>query len=165
VVDASPEDGAPIEMAPGGVHRVLEAIGAGALLLAMATDAIAVIGRHAGFSFLGAIELFQVFAVVATSAAIVLTTLSKRHAAVHILTEYVAPPRKLWLDRAGLAAGALSFALLCAGSLWVAGDLWNTHEMTELLGIPLRWFRLVWIVSAGTVTVLFLSSLVRSFQR
>ena len=164
-MDASPEDGAPGEMPPEGAHRILEAIGAGALLLAMATDAIAVVGRHAGFSFLGAIELFQVFAVVATSAAIVLATLSQRHAAVHILTEYVAPPTKLWLDRAGLAAGALSFALLSAGSLWVAGDLWDTHEMTELLGIPLRWFRLVWIVAAGTVTVLFLHSLIRSFRR
>ena len=160
-MDASPEDSAPI----GRVHRALQALGASALLLAMATDAVAVIGRHAGFSFLGAIELFQVFAVVATSVAIVLATLSQRHAAVHILTEYVSPGTKLWLDRAGLAAGALSFALLCAGSVWVAGDLWGTHEMTELLGIPLRWFRLVWIISAGTVTWLFLRSLVRSFRR
>ena len=160
-MDASPEDSAPI----GRVHRALQALGAGALLLAMATDAVAVIGRHAGFSFLGAIELFQVFAVVATSVAIVLATLSQRHAAVHILTEYVSPETRLWLDRAGLAAGALSFALLCAGSVWAAGDLWGTQEMTELLGIPLRWFRLVWIVSAGTVTCLFLRSLVRSFRR
>jgi TRAP-type C4-dicarboxylate transport system permease small subunit len=164
-VDASPEDSAPTGASTGRGHHLLQAVGAGALLLAMATDAIAVIGRHAGFSFLGAIELFQIVAVVATSVAIVLATLSQRHAAVHILTEYVSPPTKLWLDRAGLAAGALSFALLCAGSVWVAGDLWETHEMTELLGIPLRWFRLVWIVSAGTVTVLFLRSLALSFRR
>lgn len=160
-MDASPDDSAP----KGRGYHLLQAVGAGALLFAMATDAIAVIGRHAGFSFLGAIELFQIFAVVATSVAIVLATLSQRHAAVHILTEYVSPPTKLWLDRAGLAAGALSFALLCAGSIWVATDLWDTHEMTELLGIPLRWFRLVWIFSAGAVTLLFLRSLVRSFRR
>lgn len=160
-MDASPEENA----STGRGHRLLQAVGAGALLMAMATDAIAVIGRHAGFSFLGAIELFQIFAVVATSVAIVLATLSQRHAAVHILTEYVSPPTKLWLDRAGLAAGALSFALLCAGSVWVAADLWDTHEMTELLGIPLRWFRLVWILAAGAVTLLFLRSLVRSFRR
>jgi len=160
-VDASPEDNVPT----GRARSMLQMIGAAALLLAMATDATAVIGRHAGFSFLGAIELFQVFAVVATSVAIVLATLSERHAAVHILTEHVSPGTKLWLDRAGLAAGALSFALLCAGSVWVAGDLWDTHEMTELLGVPLRWFRLVWIVSAGLVTCLFLRGLVRSFRR
>jgi TRAP-type transport system small permease protein len=147
---------------PGRWERVLGAVGAVALLTMMATDALAVIGRHAGFAVIGAIEVFQVCAVIATSAAVIIATLGERHAAVHVLTEYVAPATRALLDRVGRLAGALSFVLLCGGSAWVLADLWGTREMTELLGIPLRWFRLAWIIAAGAVATIFI---VRAFRR
>ncbi|MES2441326.1 MAG: TRAP transporter small permease subunit [Pseudomonadota bacterium] len=148
----------------GRLARIVAGIGSAALLVAVATDAIAVIGRHTGIAFLGAIELFQMAALTATSAAIVLTTLSGRHAAVHILTEHVsARPRRLILA-AGHLTSALAFVLLCAGSMWVAADLWPTHEMTELLGIPLRVFRLMWIGCSALVAGLFLLRFVRELR-
>lgn len=160
-MDDTPADDLP----PGRLTRIVSGAGSAALLVAMATDATAVLGRHTGFAFLGSIEIFQVAAVVATSAAIVLATIFDRHAAVHILTEHVAErPRRLIVG-AGQLASALAFALLCAGSIWVAADLWRTQEMTELLGIALRWFRLVWIVAAGGVAAIFLLRFVRGVRR
>jgi TRAP-type C4-dicarboxylate transport system permease small subunit len=147
---------------PAGLAvRIVTAIGSVALLVAMSTDALAVIGRHTGFAFLGAIELFQVSAVVATSSAIVLTTLFDRHAAVQILTENVSARPRALIVGLGKFASTLAFALLCAGSIWVAADLWATHEMTELLHIPLRWFRLLWIAGCGLVAAIYLARLLR----
>jgi TRAP-type C4-dicarboxylate transport system permease small subunit len=161
----SDAQGAPTPPFAGPIASALIGIGSTAMLLAMATDAVAVIGRHAGFAFLGAIELFQMAAVVATSAAILLATLFGRHAAVHIVTEHVSPQTRLWLDRIGLLASAVAFALLCAGSFWVSIDLWDTSEITELLGIPLRWFRLVWIAAAGCAAMLLVTRFTGSFRR
>ncbi|MBO9714570.1 TRAP transporter small permease subunit [Sphingomonas sp.] len=141
---------------PNRLTRIVEVIGAAALLVAVATDAIAVAGRHLGFALLGSIELFQMAALAATSAAIVLTTLAGRHAAVHVLVDHVSPGVRRAILSAGHAASALAFALLLAGSIWIAIDLWPTHEMTELLGLPLRWFRLIWIAAAGIIAGLFL---------
>ena len=42
------------------------------------------------------------------------------------------------------------------GSIWVAHDLWSGFERTELLGIPLRWLRLIWIATTIVVAGLFL---------
>jgi TRAP-type C4-dicarboxylate transport system permease small subunit len=147
-----------------GLARLVGGIGAIALLVAVATDAIAVLGRHTGFAFPGAIELFQMAALTATSAAIVLTTLSARHAAVHILTEHLSPGPRRIIVATGHLVSAIAFAALCYGSIWVSADLWSTHEMTELLGIPLRLFRLVWIASSALVTGVFLVHFVRELR-
>lgn len=149
---------------PGALTRWVETIGAAALLIAVATDAIAVAGRHLGFAFLGSIELFQMTALVATASALVVTTLAGRHAAVHILVDRLAPAPRRLVVASGHLASAAAFLLLFAGSLWVAWDLWPTHEMTELLGLPVRWFRLVWILASGMIAVLFLTKLWRELR-
>jgi TRAP-type C4-dicarboxylate transport system permease small subunit len=148
----------------GRLTRIVAGVGSAALLVAVATDALAVLGRHTGFAFLGAIEIFQMAALTATSAAIVLTTLSGRHASVHILTEHVsARPRRIILATGHLTS-ALAFAVLCAGSIWVATDLWPTHELTELLGIQVRLFRLLWIGASALVAGLFVVRFVRELR-
>ena len=148
----------------GRLTQIVTGIGSVALLVAVATDALAVVGRHTGFAFLGAIEIFQMAALTATAAAIVLTTLSGRHAAVHILTEHVSRrPRRIILATGHLTS-ALAFIVLCTGSVWVAADLWPTHEMTELLGIPVRLFRALWILASALVAGLFLLRFVRELR-
>lgn len=149
---------------PGALTRWVETIGAGALLVAVATDAIAVAGRHLGFAFLGSIELFQMTALVATSCALLVTTLAGRHAAVHILVDRLSAGPRRWVVASGHFASAVAFGLLFAGSLWVAWDLWPTHEMTELLGLPVRWFRLVWIATSGAIAAIFLVRLWREVR-
>lgn len=148
----------------GRLQSILLVIGSAGILTAMAADAIAVLGRHIGFTLPGSIEVFQVAAVVALSVAILLASLNDRHAAVDLLIGKAGPKLGRTLFLVGRAALALTFALLCIGSAWVSADLWSTQEMTELLGLPLRPFRLVWIVCSGAVAVHCAVQFVRSWR-
>lgn len=141
----------------GLLTRISFALGAAGLLMAMSADAIAVLGRHVGFTLLGAIEVVQASVVLAASAAMVGATLSGAHARVHILIERLSPIWHQRYDRASDVACCLFFLLLAAGSAWVAADLWSGFEVTEILGLPLRWLRVVWIGSCLLIAVLFLA--------
>jgi TRAP-type C4-dicarboxylate transport system permease small subunit len=55
----------------------------------------------------------------------------------------------------------LLFAVFATGSTWVASELWSGFEQTELLGIPLRWLRAVWITAALLITLLFVRAALR----
>lgn len=131
------------------------AIGATGLLLAMATDAIAVLGRHLGLPLLGAIELVQTCVVLASAASIVIATLHGSHARVHILTERLPTHWQGYLNRAADLSAACVFVAIAAGSCWILLELWSGHETTELLRIPLRWLRLYWLLAALLVAALF----------
>ena len=144
---------------------ILLAIGSAGLLVAMAADALAVLGRHIGFTLPGSIEVFQVAAVIALSIAILLASLCDRHAAVDLLVGRASPRLGRILFLTGRLTLALTFALLCAGSIWVSADLWSTREMTELLAIPLRPFRLFWIACSGAVAVHFAVQFVKGLRR
>ncbi|CAN5339252.1 hypothetical protein BH09PSE4_BH09PSE4_02060 [soil metagenome] len=146
-------------------RTVLLGIGSAGLLLAMAADAVAVLGRHIGFTLPGSIEAFQMCAVVALSVSILLASLTDRQAAVDLLIGRASPRARHVLFLTGRFALVVTFALLCAGSIWVSTDLWPTREMTEVLAIPLRPFRLVWIACSGAVAVHFAIELMRAMRR
>lgn len=139
-------------------------IGSIGLLTATAADALAVLGRHTGFALLGSIEIIQVSVVLIASTAMVAATIVGSHASVHILTERLAQPKARLLARISNALSALVFLLLAAGSIWVASDLWSGFEQTELLGIPLRWFRAAWIAAALLIVALFIRQALRRPQ-
>lgn len=140
----------------GLLTRISFMLGAAGLLMAMSADAIAVLGRHVGFTLLGAIEVVQASVVLAASAAMVGATLSGAHARVHILIERLGPTWHQRYDRASDLACCLFFLFLAAGSAWVAADLWSGFEVTEILGLPLRWLRVVWVGSCLLIALLFL---------
>jgi TRAP-type transport system small permease protein len=144
--------------------RLFFVLGAMALLVAMAADATAVLGRHIGLPFLGAIELVQACVVIATSSAMVGATLSGAHATVHILLERVPDGVRRGLLAFGALMGAACFALLAAGSIWIVSDLWGGHERTELLALPIMPLRLFWCASALLMVSFFLLRAVRSLK-
>jgi TRAP-type C4-dicarboxylate transport system permease small subunit len=144
--------------------RISFALGAAALLIAMAADAAAVAGRHLGIPFLGAIELVQACVVVATSSAMVGATLSDAYATVHILLERASPAIRRVLAAFAAAMGALCFALLAAGSIWIVRDLWGGHEQTELLALPVTPLRCFWCASALLMVLLFLARMATSLR-
>ncbi len=117
-------------------------LGGIALLAATLTDTIAVIGRNAGFALHGAIELIQVAVLVAGGIALVIATMAASHARVHLLLDRLTPSRKALAERLCTGITALFMAAMLAGSLWLAADLWSSHELSELLGLPWRWLRL-----------------------
>lgn len=158
-VATPPVDGDPPANAPPGLAGMAAFyVGSAGLLLATAADSIAVLGRHTGFALLGSIEIVQVAIVFIAAASMVSVTLVHGHAAVHILTDRLPPARRARLARVAALLGATAVALLMIGSIILLGDLWNAHERSELLHIPLRWFRLLMIVALGIVAALFLKA-------
>ena len=142
--------------------RIAIAVGTVGLLGAMATDTLAVLGRHTGFSVLGSIEIVQTMIVLLASAAIALATLQRKHAAVHILTERLTPPTAARLARIASAASAVVVAALLIGALWLSSDLWGVHERSELLHIP---FRVLRGIFAGALLVVVVTFLRQAFER
>jgi TRAP-type C4-dicarboxylate transport system permease small subunit len=150
------------EPEPPRRRSIIFMIGATALLLAMAVDVLAVIGRHVGISLLGSIELVQAAMLLASSAALVTATLHRQHASVHLLIDRVSAR---WRARIAAFNGVLSiifFLALSAGSIWIAHDLWNAHERSDLIGIPYAPLRIAGIIALLTAAALFARGLRRS---
>jgi TRAP-type C4-dicarboxylate transport system permease small subunit len=135
--------------------RAMLAIGSAGLLGAMATDALAVAGRHAGIRLFGAIEIVQACIVLVATSAILLTTIVDGHARVHILLERLHAAASTRLLRGADAVSALIFLWIAVGSAWLLADLWSAFELTEILHIPLRWLRAAWIAGAIATALTF----------
>jgi TRAP-type C4-dicarboxylate transport system permease small subunit len=145
-----------------GVQRWLFYVGAAGLLLAIGADAVAVLGRHLGIPLLGSIELMQAAILLASSAAIVLATVANKHAVVHLLIDRLSPRRRAMMERVHAMLSAVFFAALSIGSVWIAYDLRDGHEQSELLRIPYAPLRVVSIVAVLAVAAIYL---VRAFGK
>jgi TRAP-type transport system small permease protein len=133
-----------------------------ALLLAMATDTLAMIGRQIHIPLLGAIELVQAAVLVAGCGALLIAALEQSHARVHLLLNRMSGPTRHVLERMHALSTALLYAALLVGSAWLAVDLWRGHEESELLRIPYRPLR---VIVVATLVLLLLHSLRHMFQR
>ena len=131
-------------------------LGAGGLTLAAASDAIAVAGRHLGLHLLGSIELTQTGIVFLGAGAMLYATLEGHHASVHMLTSRLKPATAQMLARIMAVVSACVFLAIAVGSFQVASDLWHGFEETELLHIPIRWLRALWLVASVAIAVIFL---------
>ena len=135
--------------------------GGAALLAATAVDTVAVIGRQVGFRVHGAIELIQAAVLVAGAVALVAATAARAHARVRIVVERLANARP-WFDRLSEGLAAVFLAALLTGSAWLSADLWNSHEVSEVAGVPWRWMRLAANLALAAMLVLTLRHLVGS---
>jgi TRAP-type C4-dicarboxylate transport system permease small subunit len=160
VMSDLPGEGTPA--ASGRLAGAAYVLGGMGLLGATAADSIAVAGRHTGFHLLGAIELVQTAVVLLGASAMLIATIVGGHASVHMVTERLAKPTAAHLARIAAFVSGLVFLILAAGSAWVAADLWHGFEQTELLRIPLRWLRLVWIVFALLIAASFFRHALRT---
>lgn len=134
----------------------------GALLLATATDTIAMLGRQIHVPLLGAIELVQAAVLVGACGALLLAALAHSHARVHLLVDRLTAPTRGILDRLHAVSTAVLYAALLVGSTWIAIDLWHGHEESELLHIPYRPLR---VILVATLLLLLLHSLQQIFKR
>ena len=144
-------------------HGPLFYVGAGALLIVMAVETVAVIGRRIGWPLLGAIEIIQAAILIAASAAAVSATLNQAHATVHLLTDRLPHNIKQWLLRFDSLLSALFFAGLTVATVWLAMDFWNAHEESELLHISFRPLRAVTALATAAIAIIFLYRAVRNF--
>jgi TRAP-type C4-dicarboxylate transport system permease small subunit len=130
--------------AHGLLTRAAYGLGAVGLLGATGADALAVLGRHTGLHLIGSIELVQGAVVLLGCAAMLIATMIRGHASVHIVTDRLSAVAQRRLARLAALAGAVLFAVLAIGTAWIVGELWAGYEETELLHIPLRWLRVLW---------------------
>ena len=146
-------------------QQALVVIGGLALFCAMATDAVAVIGRHTGWSLHGSIELVQGLVLVSGSLAMVLATVAGEHARVHLLVDRVPERMKAFLKRFGLLCGAVFFAALLVASVIIARDVWSGHEESELLHVPYRPLRVLSLLTLAGVALVFLRQTFKGEKR
>ena len=142
------------------LRRLAVWIGGAALIAATATDTLAVIGRNVGLPVVGSIELVQAAVLVSGIFGLIFATAGDDHARVRILTDRLGRGRAL-ADVVGPLSMALFFAALLTGSVWLAADLWNGHERSEVLGVPWRVLRLITNLGLAACIVVALALLFR----
>lgn len=145
--------------------RLLGVVGGVALLFAMAVDVISVVGRHIKLPLLGSIELVQAAVVVSASAGMVVATLARSHAVVHLVVDRLSPPAKAVVLRVAAALSALFFLALAIGSGWVAIEMIGGHEESELLHIPYAPLRVVLVAATLAVAAIFAAQAVGRVRR
>lgn len=118
-------------------------VAGGALLIAMAVDSTAMLGRQLHWPLLGAIEIVQAAVLVGAAGALLMAAVAGVHARVHLVVDRLSPRARAWSGRINAAASALFYLALLAGSAWIAADLWSGHEESELLLIPYRPLRVL----------------------
>lgn len=146
------------------LHSLMTWTGGAALLAATAVDTISVIGRQVGFSVHGAIELIQAAVLVAGAIALIAATVANNHARVRILVERLgqARPSVEWI---GDALSVVFLAALLVGSTWLAADLWSSHEVSEIAGVPWRWLRLLANLALVAMIIVVLRDMLRGRGR
>jgi TRAP-type C4-dicarboxylate transport system permease small subunit len=136
--------------------RLLVILGGTALVLAMAIDVLAVLGRHTGIPLLGSIELVQMLVAIASSMAVIVATLHGRHAVVRVILARLQGTAATLLMRLDAVALALFVFALAAGSAWIMLEMWGSHEESELWRLPYRPLRLLVVLSLLVTTALVL---------
>jgi TRAP-type transport system small permease protein len=145
--------------------RLLSIVGGVALLFAMAVDVISVIGRHIKLPLLGSIELVQAAVVVSASAGMIVATIARSHAVVHLVVDRLSSGAKVVVLRIAAALSALFFLALAIGSGWVAADMIGGHEESELLHIPYAPLRFVLVAATLAVAAIFAAQAIGRVRR
>lgn len=143
----------------GRVRGPLVWISGGALLGAVAVDALAMVGRQVQVPLVGSIEIVEALVLFAAGGALIIATLDGAHARVNLVLKRIPA---LWRERLktlhALTAVAL-FAALLAGTLWITADLWRGNEESELLHIPYKPLRIATSASLAALLALSVRSL------
>jgi TRAP-type C4-dicarboxylate transport system permease small subunit len=140
-------------------ETVLFWIAALALFTTVGIDTAAVVLRQFGRSFPGSTELVQFAIVPSTSAAIILATLLRAHATVHVLVDRAGGGIRRFIARLEQAALLLLFLCLAAASAWLLAETWREPERSDLLLLPIAPLRIVWVLALTIAAALSLRRL------
>jgi TRAP-type C4-dicarboxylate transport system permease small subunit len=121
------------------------------LLLATAVDTAGVIGRHVGLPVHGSIELIQPAILLAGVAGLLAATWTRSHAKVHLVIDRLGARGRRRAGRFADMSALLFFAGLLVGSAWLQIDMWDSHERSELVGVP--WAAMRILTSAGLLAI------------
>lgn len=141
---------------PPPAIRFLVILGGGALLFAMAVDAVAVAGRHLGLPLLGSIELVQASVLVSAAMAMIVATISRTHAVVHLVVDRVSRRRRRQMLSINALLSAILFIAFLIGTGWLCWEMWSHHEQSDVLRIPFRPLRVTLVLSCAALASIFL---------
>lgn len=145
------------------LREIMVWTGGAALLVATVTDTVAVVGRQVGFALHGAIEFIQAAVLVAGAVALVVASAAGNHARVRLVVERLGRLQPVF-ERASEIFTIAFLGALLTGSAWLAADLWNSHEVSEIAGLPWRWLRLITNLAFAGMIAIAIRDLVRSRQ-
>lgn len=126
----------------GRLYKTAIWVGGLSLLGAALIDTGSVLARNLATSIHGSIELIQVAILIGGALGLVIAVASRTYARVHLLTDRLSDAGKSRMDRFAALAVAAFFLCILAGAGWIAADLWNGQELSEVMGVPWRWMRL-----------------------
>jgi TRAP-type transport system small permease protein len=131
-------------------------VSGGALLVAMLADTLAMLGRQVRWPLPGSIEIVQGAVIFAACGGLIVAARERAHACVHLLRNAVTGRTRKVLDVTSELAAALLYITLLVGSVWIAFDLWNGQEESEVWRLPYRPLRIVAIFTLVWVLLLAL---------
>lgn len=145
-------------------YRGLVIVGGSVMLVAVAVELLAVLGRLLSLPLPGSIELVQVAVTISGITALLIATLHGSHARVRLVLDRLSPPLARLMHCSNALLSATFFLLLCVGSAWLLADLWQGYEESEIWRVPYRPLRLLAVAGTLAVALVFLRSL-REAQR
>ena len=140
-------------------YRLLVIVGGSVMLIAVAVELLAVLGRLFSLPLPGSIELVQVAVTISGITALLIATLNGSHARVRLVLERLSPGQARLMNGINVLLSAVFFLLLCAGSAWLLLDLWNGFEESEIWRVPYRPLRVLAVAGTLGVALVFLNAL------
>lgn len=140
-------------------YRALVILGGSVMLIAVAVELLAVLGRLFSLPLPGSIELVQVAVTISGITALLVATLNSSHARVRLLLDRLSPAQARVMRCINLLLSASFFLLLSIGSAWLLLDLWQGYEESEIWRVPYRPLRLLAVAGTLAVALVFLRSL------
>ena len=137
------------------------------ILVAMMLLTVAdVFMRHAfNRPLLGTAEVTQFMMVTLAFLAMVLVTGLRAHIKVDLLTKYIPPMTRTVSEGVYYLLGIVPFSFISWQNFIRAGEMQQTHQISELLSIPFYPFYLLLAVSCGLVALLLLINLLQCIIR
>jgi TRAP-type C4-dicarboxylate transport system permease small subunit len=133
---------------------------AGFALIAAATiNFLSVIGRHVGLPFKGSIELVQAAILIAGALSLIAATAARSHARVRLVLDRLAPGPRNLVQRGCTLLAIVFYLALLTGSVWLAIDLWDAQEVSEIIGVPWRVMRLFLNLALVAILILLVRQL------
>jgi TRAP-type C4-dicarboxylate transport system permease small subunit len=134
--------------------KIVIGTGSGALLAATLVVAANAMLRHLSVVVPGSIEIVQMIVTVIAATGLIIATLERGHALVHLLVDRLSPNSSRVLRALNNGLVCIYWLLVGFGGAWIIADYWNLNEATVLIGIPLVPFRLVWLAACVAIAAI-----------
>jgi TRAP-type C4-dicarboxylate transport system permease small subunit len=147
------------------INHVGNIIGSIFLNIVMLVIVCNIIVRLFGSVIQGSNEIVELMQGVAVSAAIVYTTLRRKHTVVDFVLEQMKPRLQAVLNAFTSFLSLIIWTLLA----WTGGryalEMWTRREMSETLELPYLPFRCVWVLASIILCVILFLNLVDFIKR